>query len=63
MHRTTGVHRLARDMTRILKRAVPFDGVGLLTVDPATLLPTSEVADQVASWRSIEMFQYLPLRL
>ena len=32
-------------MTRILERAVPFDGVGLLTVDPATLLPTSEVVD------------------
>ena len=32
---------LARDMTRILKRAVPFDAVGLFTVDPATLLPTS----------------------
>ena len=46
VHRTTGVHRLARDMTRILKRAVPFDGVGLLTVDPATLLPTSEVVER-----------------
>jgi DNA-binding NarL/FixJ family response regulator len=45
VHQTTGVQRLARDMTRILKRAVPFDGVGLMTVDPATLLPTSEVAD------------------
>ena len=45
VHRTTGAHRLARDMTRILKRAVPFDGVGLMTVDPATLLPTSEVVD------------------
>ena len=45
VHRTTGVHHLARDMTRILKRAVPFDGVGLMTVDPATLLPTSEVVD------------------
>ena len=32
-------------MTRLLKRAVPFDGVGMLTVDPATLLPTSEVVD------------------
>ena len=32
-------------MTRILKRAAPFDGVGLLTVDPASLLPTSEVVD------------------
>lgn len=45
VHRTTGVHRLARDITRVLERAVPFDGVGLLTVDPATLLPTSEVVD------------------
>jgi DNA-binding NarL/FixJ family response regulator len=45
VHRTTGVHRLAREMTRVLERAVPFDGVGLLTVDPATLLPTSEVVD------------------
>lgn len=45
VHRTTGVDRLARDMTRILERAVPFDGVGMLTVDPATLLPTSEVVD------------------
>ena len=32
-------------MTQLLKRAVPFDGVGMLTVDPATLLPTSEVVD------------------
>ena len=45
MHRTTGVHRLAQDMTRILEQAIPFDGVGLMTVDPATLLPTSEVVD------------------
>jgi DNA-binding NarL/FixJ family response regulator len=45
VHRTTGVHRVARDMTRVLKRAVPFDGAGFLTVDPATLLPTSEVVD------------------
>jgi hypothetical protein len=44
-HQTTGVHRLARDMTRILKRAVSFDAASLLTVDPATLLPTSEVVD------------------
>jgi DNA-binding CsgD family transcriptional regulator len=32
-------------MTRLLERAVPFDGVGLLTFDPATLLPTGEVVD------------------
>ena len=43
VHRTTGVDRLVRDMTRVLERAVPFDGEGLLTVDPATLLPTGVV--------------------
>ena len=43
VHRTTRVHDFARDVKRILERAVPFDGVGLLTVDPATLLPTSEI--------------------
>jgi DNA-binding NarL/FixJ family response regulator len=43
VHRTTGVHRLASDVTRVLQRAVPFDGVGLWTVDPATLLPTGLV--------------------
>ena len=51
VHRITGVHRLARDMTRILKRAVPFDGVGLMTVDPATLLPTSE--SPTHAWASV----------
>jgi DNA-binding CsgD family transcriptional regulator len=40
VHRTTGVSGLACGVTRVLERAVPFDGVGLWTVDPATLLPT-----------------------
>jgi DNA-binding NarL/FixJ family response regulator len=40
VHRTTGVDRFGRDVLRVLERAVPFDGVGLWTVDPATLLPT-----------------------
>ena len=35
----------SRAVTRILRRAVPFDGVCLLTVDPATLLPTGEVVE------------------
>jgi DNA-binding CsgD family transcriptional regulator len=43
VHRTTDAHHLARDMTRILKHAVSFDGLSLMTVDPATLLPTGEV--------------------
>lgn len=43
VHRTVGVQRLAKEVTRALERAVPFDGVGLFTVDPATLLPTGLV--------------------
>jgi DNA-binding CsgD family transcriptional regulator len=39
-HRTTGLHRMAQDVTGVLERVVPFDGAGILTVDPATLLPT-----------------------
>ena len=35
-------------VTRALRRAVPFDGACVLTLDPATLLPTGEVvADDV----------------
>jgi DNA-binding CsgD family transcriptional regulator len=43
VHRTTGVHRFGQDLMRVVERAVPFDGVGLWTVDPATLLPTGLV--------------------
>jgi len=39
------VQDFSRAVTRILRRAVPFDGVCLLTVDPATLLPTGEVVE------------------
>jgi DNA-binding CsgD family transcriptional regulator len=43
VHRHTCVRRLARDVTGALKRAVPFDGVSLAAVDPATVLPTRRV--------------------
>jgi DNA-binding CsgD family transcriptional regulator len=39
------VQDFSRAVTRILGRAVPFDGVCLLTVDPATLLPTGEIVE------------------
>ena len=45
VHRNLGVQDFARAVTRILGRAVPFDGVCLLTVDPATLLPTGEIVE------------------
>jgi DNA-binding CsgD family transcriptional regulator len=43
VHRGLGVPELARAVPRVLHRAVPFDGTCLLTVDPATLLPTGEI--------------------
>ena len=45
VHRNLGVQDFSRAVTRILRRAVPFDGVCLLTVDPATLLPTGEIVE------------------
>jgi len=43
--RGLGVPELFRAVSRALRRAVPFDGICLLTIDPATLLPTGEVAE------------------
>jgi DNA-binding CsgD family transcriptional regulator len=39
------VRNFSRAVSRILRRAVPFDGVCLLTIDPATLLPTGEIVE------------------
>ena len=45
IHRPVGVPEFARTVSRTLARAVPFDGTCLLTMDPATLLPTREVVE------------------
>ena len=44
-HRGLSVRDYSRAATRALRRAVPFDGMCVLTLDPATLLPTGEVAE------------------
>jgi hypothetical protein len=44
-HRSVGVPQLVQEITRIVRRAVPFDGTCLLTMDPATLLPTAEIVE------------------
>ena len=44
-HRGAGVRDFSLGAARILARAVPFDGVCVLTMDPATLLPTGEVVE------------------
>src|SRR3954451_16301874 len=45
MHRTSGLRDFSLDAARMLRRAVPFEGVCVLTMDPATLVPTGEVVE------------------
>ena len=45
VHRGAGVREFSLAAGRILARAVPFDGVCVLTLDPATLLPTGDVVE------------------
>jgi DNA-binding CsgD family transcriptional regulator len=45
LHRGTDVRDFSLGAARILGRVIPFDGVCVLTMDPATLLPTGEVVD------------------
>ena len=44
-HRGADVREFASGAGRILARAVPFDGMGVLTMDPATLVPTGAVLE------------------
>jgi DNA-binding CsgD family transcriptional regulator len=45
VHSGADVRDFALGAARILRRAVPFDGVCVLTMDPATLLPTGAVME------------------
>ena len=44
-HRGMGVPEFSLKAAHALRRAVPFDGVCVLTLDPATLLPTGHVIE------------------
>jgi DNA-binding CsgD family transcriptional regulator len=45
VHRGLGVRDFSLAVARTLGQAVPFDGVCVLTIDPATLLPTDHVIE------------------
>ncbi len=45
VHRNMALDDFARQATAVVRRAVPGDGSCLLTLDPATLLPTGEIVD------------------
>ena len=44
VHRGLGSRDFALALARSLRRAVPYDGVCVLTIDPATHLPTSDLS-------------------
>src|SRR3954465_11489085 len=44
-HRGCDAQEFSRAAARIVRRAVGFDGVCVLTFDPATMLPTGEVVE------------------
>jgi DNA-binding NarL/FixJ family response regulator len=45
VHRGHGVRELSLGAARLLRRVVPFDGVCVVALDPASLLPTDEVVE------------------
>src|SRR3954468_11923198 len=45
LHRADDLREFSRRASRLVRRSVPFDGVCLVTLDPATALPTSEIAE------------------
>jgi len=58
-HAGLDLHEFARDATRVLRRAVPFDGVAVVALDPATALPVDKwkhnfLSDR-AGWRLAEI--------
>jgi hypothetical protein len=44
-HRSLGVREFSLAARRAMRRGVPHDGVCVLTMDPATVLPTGEVVE------------------
>jgi DNA-binding NarL/FixJ family response regulator len=53
------LHEFARNVARVLRRAVPFDGVAVVALDPATALPVDKWTDNsltgCAGWRLAEI--------
>src|SRR3954468_12945654 len=45
LHRADDLREFSRRASRLVRRSVPFDGVCLVTLDPATALPTSEFTE------------------
>jgi DNA-binding CsgD family transcriptional regulator len=62
MHRAAGVREYSQAAARIVGRAVGFDGVCVLTLDPATLVPTGQVVKNGLPPAAIARMQEIELR-
>jgi DNA-binding CsgD family transcriptional regulator len=62
VHRGLGVRDFSLAATRALRPTVPFDGVCVLTIDPATLLPTDEVVENALPVAARERLIEIELR-
>jgi hypothetical protein len=58
-HAGLDLYEFARAATRVLRRAVPFDGVAVVALDPATALPVDNWKENFlsdrAGWRLAEI--------
>ena len=62
LHQGCGVREFSLRAARILRRAVPFEGVCVLTMDPATLVPTDEVVENGLPVPAYERMAEIELR-
>jgi DNA-binding CsgD family transcriptional regulator len=62
LHQGHDVREYSRRAARILRRAVPFEGTCVLTMDPATLVPTDEVVENGLPVPAYERMAELELR-
>jgi hypothetical protein len=61
-HRGLDVCQFSLAAARALHRAVPFDGVCVVTMDPATLLPTGHVIENGLPESAMRRYMEIELR-
>jgi DNA-binding CsgD family transcriptional regulator len=61
-HRGLGVRDFSLAAARTLRRAVPFDGVCVVTIDPATLLPTGHVVENALPDAAMPRYAEIEIR-
>jgi DNA-binding CsgD family transcriptional regulator len=61
-HRGLGVRDYSLAAARTVRRAVPFDGVCVLTMDPATLLPTGHVVENALPGWAMPRYSEIEVR-